>query len=321
MASQRIVVTGAAGFIGSHTVDALLRAGHSVVGVDNFRTGKAENLVAARPFSAFRLVEGDVTNEQGFDAIAAEFRPQAIIHLAALVSVPESMENPEENFRINVVGTECVARVARRHGVGRLVFASSAAVYGTDTREPLDECAPCAPQSPYGAAKLAAEGLLLGYARSFNSVVRCQRFFNVYGPRQDPSSAYSGVISRFAARARAGQNLMVHGDGEQTRDFVFVGDVAEANLRAATLPNLRSGVANICTGRGTSLKDLIAALGEAVGSKLAIDYSPARPGDIRGSIGRPDRAAREFGFQPCVSLAHGLGSYLADLHSPSSLRS
>jgi len=301
-----ILVTGAAGFIGSHTCERLLAEGHRVVGVDNFRTGKRENLATTATMKGFRFVEADVAREGALQALVAEAKPDAIVHLAALVSVPESVANPEENFRLNVLATQRVAEAARRHGVGRVVFASSAAVYGDLAELPLHEAMVGRPISPYGAAKLASEALLLGHAAAFGFTAFCLRYFNVYGPRQDPRSPYSGVISVFAERMRSGTAPAIFGDGGQTRDFIFVGDVARANALAATKSGVRSGVANICTGQPTGLKELAAALGKLFPAAPAPVYREARAGDIRASLGSPATAKRELGFAAEVKLVDGL---------------
>jgi len=311
--SKTVLVTGAAGFIGSHTVDALLAAGHYVVGIDNFRTGKRENLSEAARSNRFRFIEGDLLNTTVLNKVCAYAKPNAVIHLAALVSVPESISHPEENFRLNVLATHVIGEWSRRYGVQRLVFASSAAVYGIDTQAPLDEETACVPQSPYGAAKLASEVLLLSYSRSFGLTVRSQRYFNVYGPRQDSSSPYSGVISRFAAASYRGERITIHGDGEQTRDFIAVSDVAEANARAATAPGLPSGTVNICTGRSISLNQLADLLGRLCGHTVPRGTAAARPGDIRHSLGSAERARRELNFVPSTALETGLSAYLASL--------
>ena len=307
----RIIVTGAAGFIGSHTVEALLARGHEVVGVDNFRTGRRENLAAAQGRPGFAFVEGDVAEPGTLARAAGAGRVDAIVHLAALVSVPESIQNPEENYRLNVRATHLVAEAARAWGGARLVFASSAAVYGNCDQLPLGEEAPKGPISPYGAAKLASEALLLGHGAAYGMTVRCQRYFNVYGPRQDPKSPYSGVLSAFTARYLAGRAPTIFGDGEQTRDFVYVGDVARANALAATEAGVQSGVANICTGRAASLNAVIAIYRKIFAGGAAADYGPVRAGDIRHSLGNPARAERELGFRAEFSLEEGLRRYLA----------
>jgi len=302
----KILVTGAAGFIGSHTVEQLLAGGHTICGVDNFRTGKPDNLAPFLPVESFHFKELDAAAAGNLDVAAREFRPDAIIHLAALVSVPESIANPAENDRLNFQATRLVAEAARAHGVKRIVFASSAAVYGANPHLPLAEEAACIPLSPYGSAKLAAEQLLLDLARNHGVMVRCQRYFNVFGPRQDPSSLYSGVISLFRDRLIKHTAPMIHGDGEQTRDFIYVGDVARANVIAATGDEIRTGVANICTGRAVSLNTLYSTLSRVLGRGLAPTHGPARESDIRHSLGNPAKARRELGFTATTSLEDGL---------------
>lgn len=301
-----ILVTGAAGFIGSHTSDQLLRAGHRVIGVDNFRTGRIANLTNARTFSAFELIEADIAIPGTLAAITTRVKPDAIIHLAALVSVQESRHDPALNFRLNLEATHHVAEAARTSGVPRVVFASSAAIYGDDAPLPITEDACKRPISPYGAAKLASEALLLGHAASYGFTVRCQRYFNVYGPRQDPASPYSGVISIFNRRFKAGEAAAVYGDGGQTRDFISVHDVAAANVLAATQPGLTSGVSNICTGRATSLRDVLSVFAAVFPAAPAPQFLPARAGDILHSRGAPAAAERDLGFIARVTLADGL---------------
>lgn len=307
-----VLVTGAAGFIGSHTCDRLLAAGHTVVGLDNFRTGHRANLAAASAQPGFRLVEADLCAPGVLDRIVADTRPEAIIHLAALVSVSESVQNPALNFELNVRGTHLVAEAARAHRVARVVFASSAAVYGDEQSLPLGEQAGALrPISPYGAAKLASEALLLGYAATYGFTVRCHRYFNVYGSRQDPRSPYSGVISIFCDKLRAGVSPTIFGDGEQTRDFIAVDDVARANVLAIDGPQLASGVVNICSGQATSLNRLVQILRELIAGAPAAVHAAAKPADIRHSLGAPGLARTAFGFAAQVSLEAGLAATLA----------
>ena len=303
---SRILVTGAAGFIGSHTVDLLLGRGHDVLGVDNLRTGKLANLNSAWHNSGFQLQQQDCANPSTLEAIVREYRPEAIIHLAAMVSVPESIANPEENDRLNLQATHIVAEVAKAYAVKRIVFASSAAVYGKNSNLPLKEEAECLPLSPYGVAKLNSEKLLLELSNTHGIVVRCHRYFNVFGPRQDPTSPYSGVISLFSNRLAQGTPPTIHGDGEHTREFIHVIDVAMANLIAATSPDIASGVANICTGKSISLNTLYSTLSEVLEKKLPPVYGPPRDGDIRHSCGSPEKAKRELGFAAQTPLARGL---------------
>jgi len=309
-----ILVTGAAGFIGSHTCDQLLHVGYEVVGADNLRSGHRRNLSNAERSGRFRLLNIDLTDEGCLRAMVEMARPSAIVHLAALVSVPESIAKPSLNFHLNVRLPQLIVETARSYNVGRIIFASSAAVYGENPAAALTESGETRPISPYGGAKLAAETLLLSQGAAFGIVVRCMRYFNVFGPRQDPTSSYSGVISIFGDRLRAGLAPTIFGDGEQTRDFISVHDVARANIMAATAQNLKSGITNICTGRGVSLKELGTALRRLIPNAPEFKYAPAREGDIRHSVGSPDRALAELGFSAKVSLEAGL----AELVGPSS---
>jgi UDP-glucose 4-epimerase len=306
----KVLVTGAAGFIGSHTTDLLLAGGHTVLGLDNFRSGHRRNLTAAMQSAAFRLVEADVAEPGVVAKHVADFRPDAIIHLAALVSVQESISDPALNRRLNVTATQLVADAAVAHGVKRIVFASSAAIYGDTTDLPIREETAKLPISPYGEAKLKSEGILLGLSAAGGLTVRCHRYFNVFGPRQDPASPYSGVISIFERRYREGKGVTIFGDGSQTRDFISVHDVARANLIAATKAGIVSGAANICTGRATSLRDVVGIFAQHYPKVTAPQYAAARAGDIVHSLGRPERAQAELGFTAQVPVADGLAELI-----------
>ncbi|HEY1109267.1 MAG TPA: NAD-dependent epimerase/dehydratase family protein [Opitutaceae bacterium] len=305
-----ILVTGAAGFIGSHTTDQLLAAGHRVVGVDNFRTGRRSNLDAAQRSEAFSFREADVAAPGAIEGIVTEVRPDAIIHLAALVSVQDSMANPDLNYALNIHATHLIAEAARKAKVPRIVFASSAAIFGDTTDVPTRENTEKRPISPYGAAKLASEAILLGHAAAFGFVARCQRYFNVFGPRQDPASPYSGVISIFDRRYREGKGVTIYGDGQQTRDFISVHDVARANVIAATRPGVVSGVANICTGRATSLLDIVGIFRRHYPNAPATVHAAPRSGDIVHSRGDPAHAAEALGFRAELPVADGLGELI-----------
>jgi UDP-glucose 4-epimerase len=305
-----VLVTGAAGFIGSHTTDRLLASGHTVTGVDNFRSGRRVNLTGALKSPQFALHESDVAAPGALAGLVARVKPDAIIHLAALVSVQESMTNPELNYELNVRATHLVAEAARVEGVRRIVFASSAAIYGDATELPIREGAEKKPISPYGAAKLASEAILLGHGAAFGFTVRCQRYFNVFGPRQDPASPYSGVVSVFDRRYREGQGVTIYGDGQQTRDFISVHDVARANVLAATAPEVPSGIANICTGRATSLLDIVRVFARHYPTAPTVAHGAPRTGDILHSLGAPENAATALGFRAEVYVETGLAELI-----------
>lgn len=295
---MRVLVSGGAGFIGSHSVAALLAAGHAVRVLDNLSTGQAAQV----PPGAELLV-GDVT-DQGTVAAAVE-GCDAVLHLAALVSVPQSLEEPVATFALNTSGTAYMLEAARRAGACRFVLASTCAVYG-DLPGVKDEAAPLLPLVPYSASKLMAEELTRCYARSYGMETVALRYFNVYGPRQRADSPYSGVLARWCAAARAGRACRVFGDGEQTRDFVSVHDVARANLLALSAPGCEpGGVYNVATGEAVSLNTILATLRELTGPGLSWEHAPARPGDIRHSRGDGARL-RALGWRPRVALADGL---------------
>jgi UDP-glucose 4-epimerase len=310
---HKILITGAGGFIGSHTTDSLLAAGKQVIGVDDFSTGKRDNLAEAEKTGAFTLIEADITTPGTIAAAVAEHRPESIIHLAALVSVPAGEEDPAKNFRLNVVATQLVAEAAREHGVQRTVFASSAAVYGNSAALPLSEAGTTVPISQYGAAKLMSEQLLQAYATSYGISSICFRFFNVYGPRQDPKSPYSGVVSIFAEKFISGQQATVFGDGEQSRDFIFVKDLARALAAAATTPTQSDGIYNLCTGRSSTLLDLVTILREAYPKAPEPQFADDRAGDIKHSLGDPGAARQRLGFEAGTPFRDGIRALLDSL--------
>jgi len=306
MESMHVFITGGAGFIGSHSAEALLEAGAQVTVYDNFSTGKRENLPAREGLS---VVRGDIRDAGALSAAMAGVTH--VLHLAAQVSVRVSIEDPPGSCAHNVLGFVNVLEAARKAGVRRVAFASSAAVYGMPRRLPLDEEAPLAPISPYGLEKRIDElyGVLYGELYGLSTVAL--RYFNVYGPRQRPDSDYAAAIPIFLRRLLAGQPLVIFGDGKQTRDFIFVKDVVRANLLAAE--SSAAGEAfNICTGHETSLLDLLEELSElAPGRQERISpevrFEAPRPGDIFRSFGSPEKASAALGFQAQVRLAQGLG--------------
>jgi nucleoside-diphosphate-sugar epimerase len=303
---SKFLITGGAGFIGSHTVEALAADGHAVRVLDNFQTGRRKNLRAVA--GKIDLRKGDIRDRQ--DVRAAMRGVDYVIHLAALVSVTESVENPQPTLAVNIDGTLNVLSAARAAGVRRVVLASSCAVYG-DGPIPARETQAPQPMSPYAVSKLALEGLARSFHHAHGLETVCLRYFNVFGPRQAADSPYSGVIAIFVDRILAGQAVTIYGDGGQTRDFIFVGDVARANQLACTAKAAAGQVINLGTGRGRSLKELHALLSSLAGGRSAPQYAAARTGDIYHSRGDSARARKLLGFQPQTDFRAGLEKTLA----------
>lgn len=295
MRPVRAVVTGGAGFIGSHVVDALLARGDEVVVVDSLATGKRENVPAAAD-----LRVQDV--RQPLDELFQEVRPDVIFHLAAQADVRVSVERPVEDADINVLGTVRVLEAARLHGVGQIVFSSTGgAIYG-ECDGPVPETAPLNPASPYGVAKLAGEEYVRGYNRLYGSIHVVLRYGNVYGPRQDPHGE-AGVVAMFLGALRRGERPRIFGDGSQTRDYVYIGDVARATLQAL---GQEGGSYNVGTGRETSVVELYELCRQVSGSTRDAEQAPPRPGELARSVLDPSRAASELGFSAFVELEDGL---------------
>lgn len=302
---MRALVTGGAGFIGSHLVERLLAAGHEVRVLDDLSSGRNAGLLERL---GVELVVGDAADPG--TAAAAVRGCDAVCHLAAVASVAASVEEPLRTLRANLVSTVAVLEAAAAGGVSRFVYASSAAVYGRNQELPLREDARPQPLSPYAADKLAGEHYLAHHHRSGALRGHAFRFFNVYGPRQDPASPYSGVISVFLDRAAAGLPLVVHGDGRQTRDFVYVADVVDVLARAAEGQgdegDAELPVTNLGRGASVSVLELVEAVGEALGSRPRVEFGPPRPGDVRHSRADVTLLARRFGSVPATPLAEGL---------------
>lgn len=307
MVDAPVLVTGGAGFIGSHLVDALLERGYAVRVLDDLSTGKRSNLPLDNP--RVELIEGDVA-DAALVARAA-IGCQAVAHLAAVASVQASVDDPVRTHQSNFVGTLNVCEAMRQAGIKRVLFASSAAVYGNNGEgESILEDTPKAPLTPYAADKLSSEYYLDFYRRQHGLEPVVFRFFNIFGPRQDPSSPYSGVISIFCERAEKGLPIAIFGDGEQTRDFVYVGDLASILVQALELPDVQSGAINVGLNQATTLNQLLMALSQVVGDLPAISYLPARSGDIRHSRANNQRLLERFKFPEPTPLNVGLARLL-----------
>jgi len=298
---MRALVTGGAGFIGSHIVEELLREGVSVRVLDNFSSGKRENLASFQ--GDLEIQAGDLRD---VEAIKAAIRSvDLVFHLAAFISVPQSMLEPENCFAINVAGTVTLLEAARQAGVRKVVLSSSTAVYGNTDKFPTDEETSLKPLSPYALSKQVDELYARLYTQTFDLPVTALRYFNVYGPRQQPDSAYAAAIPIFTSRLVKGEPITIYGDGKQSRDFIFVKDVVRANLLAAE-SNAAGAAFNICTGHETTLLDLLEGLSEVSPLQPSVRFEATRPGDIYRSLGNPEKAAAALGFRAGTSLANGL---------------
>jgi UDP-glucose 4-epimerase len=296
---MRILVTGGAGFIGSHIVDAYIEAGHSVAVVDDLSTGHREQV-----HPRARFYQADVTKAEELARIFASERPEVVSHQAAQKSVRLSVENPAADANINIIGTLHLLELCRRSGVAHVLLASTGgAIYGDAELIPTPEEAPAWPISPYGIAKLTVEHYLYYYQHQYGLTYTALRYANVYGPRQDPHGE-AGVVAIFVERLLAGETPVIYGGGTQTRDYVYVGDVAAANRRA--LETRAAGAYNVGTGIETTVNELYAALTEAVGVSRPAEYAAPRPGEQRRSALDARRAAETLDWRPRVSLPEGV---------------
>ena len=296
---MKILVTGGAGFIGSHVVDRLLQAGHDVCVVDNLQTGRRDNV---NPSARFHQV--DIRDAEGLDRVFAEERPEVVNHQAAQASVRLSMEDPIRDAEVNVLGSLRVLEACRRHGVRKLVYAGTGgAAVGEPRYSPVDEEHPVEPLSPYGASKHQVEHYCALYRANWGLDTTILRYANIYGPRQDPLGE-AGVIAVFAGRMLAGEEPIVNGTGEQARDYVYVGDVARANVLALDKGGGR--MYHIGTGVETTVNELFDRLAELTGYDRPRRHGPALPGEVFRIRLSADRARDELGWVPEIALEEGL---------------
>jgi UDP-glucose 4-epimerase len=298
----QVLVTGGGGFIGSHIVERLVRDGYGVRVVDNFTTGHRRNLEPL--LDDVDVVEGDL---QSYERAHAAVRDcEIVLHQAAMPSVPRSVQDPLTSNASNVIGTLNVLLAARDAGVRRVVFASSSSVYGAAPDLPKVETLPTLPISPYAVAKLAAEGYCRAFSQVYGLETVALRYFNVFGPRQDPNSQYSAVIPHFITAALQGKGVTIFGDGEQSRDFTYVDNVVEANLLAMNAPEVSGRTYNIACGDRISLNGLVASIGRILGRSIEPEYAPPRVGDVRHSMADIALARKELGYDVAVGFDEGL---------------
>ena len=300
---QKILVTGGAGFIGSNLVDALLSTGkYSICVLDNFSTGHRSNLLHCQ--SDIELIEGDIRDMEIVESAVEGVN--AIFHEAALPSVPRSIKAPITSNAVNVDGTLNLLSAACKAGVSRFIMASSSSVYGDTPTLPKDESMTPCPMSPYAVTKLTGEHYLRVFAQLYGLETLAIRYFNVFGPRQDPNSQYSGVIAKYMTAALSGSTYVVNGDGQQARDFTYIENVVDANLRALRAESLHGEVINVACGKKYTLLDLIDAINEAAGVNLPVEYKSPRPGDVKYSLAAIARAQELLGYQPSVTFSEGV---------------
>jgi UDP-glucose 4-epimerase len=296
------LVTGGAGFIGSHLVEGLLQHGWSVRVLDDFSSGNEENLAAT--CDRIDLLRGDVRDTAVL--ARAVVGADVIFHLAAIASVPRSVEEPFDTHDVNLNGTVRLLEAARDAGVRRVVFAASAAIYGEGEELPKREEMAPDPASPYALQKYAGECYCAFFSRFHGLETVSLRYFNVYGPRQSPGSAYASVVPLFVQACLKGDAARIDGDGKQTRDFVFVGDVVRANLLAADTAGISGITMNVASGRSTSVNQLLATIQEITGAHVLPKHTEARQGDVRHSRADVGRARQQLGFEPNTTLQEGL---------------
>lgn len=297
---MKVVVTGGCGFIGSHLAYRLVRAGHTVIAIDDCSTGRLEN---SRALDGVEIVRGDIMDSALLDQTLSG--AEAVFHVAALPSVPRSWSDPLSSLRVNAMGTACVARASVRQGVNSLIYSSSSSVYGNQPADCRSEDMETGPISPYGYSKLLGEEVVLAHGRAGDLRALALRYFNVFGPRQDPDSPYSAVIPKFIRMALLGEPVVVHGDGSQSRDFTYVDNVVDANLLA--LASSTGGLClNVACGRSVSLLQLVAAISGLSTRPLKMSHAEPRHGDVLHSRADCRLAERVLGYRPRVQFEAGL---------------
>jgi UDP-glucose 4-epimerase len=315
---MKVCVTGGAGFIGSNLVDRLLDDGHDVTVLDNLSTGSRANLAQALP--GIRLIEGDIRDS---DVVADAVEGcEVVFHQAALAAVADSVERPIAVTDVNLGGTLKVLVAARDALVRRVVFASSSSVYGDSPELPKTESMPLRPLSPYAASKASGEAYLAAWEAAYGLETVSLRYFNVYGPRQSPRSLYAAAVPRFVEAIVGGRTPVIYGDGQQTRDFAWVGDVADALVRAATAPGLAEvGPINIGGGESITISTLVELIATAAGWHGSPRFEPARAGDVRHSLADIRRAGAALGWQPRTRVADGIAHLVSHAVAPTTKRS
>lgn len=303
MGRERFLVTGCAGFIGGHVVDKLLAMGHEVVGIDDMSTGAMSNMEASQ--GKFRFVKASVTDAAAVAEVVKDI--DLVIHLASIPSVPRSVVNPLESANASIIGTVTLLDEARKASVKRVVQASSSSVYGDSNVMPRVETTLPSPMSPYAAAKLTQEYYAMAFYKCYQLDTASLRYFNVFGPRQNPDSEYAAVIPKFIRLLRQGKQPVIYGDGLQTRDFTYIDNVVNANITAALCPKpLRGEPMNIGVGDSFTLVDLVKRLNSLLGTNTQPLHDAPRAGDVRESCADITKARMLFGYQPDISFAEGL---------------
>ncbi len=300
----RVLVTGGAGFIGSHLTEALLKQGHLVRVIDNYSTGKKENLIFDKPYPFLEIIEGDIRDLKICKDVMKEI--EYVFHQAAIPSVQRSLEDPLTTNSVNVGGTLNLLISAKEAGVIRFIYASSSSIYGDTPTLPKKEEMPPNPLSPYALQKYIGEQYCRLFFKLYDLETISLRYFNIFGPKQDPTSIYSAVIPRFIDALLDGRSPVIYGDGEQSRDFTYIDNVVQANLLAMEMERLNGEVINIACGKRTSLNQLLNILKEILRSKISPIHEEARKGDVKHSLADIQKAKEILGYEPKVDISMGL---------------